>query len=178
MAKKIRSHTPDAYIILEQFAANSEEVVLAADTMMLWGNANASYAQNTMGYATGSDISWGYYKTRGWSVPRLVTYMESHDEERLMYDNLQYGNSTEAYSAKSLGLALSRMKAVNLFFLTLPGPKLIWQFGELGYDQSINLCPDNTVNSGCRVAAKPVLWDYQTVPARQDLFIHISDLLR
>ncbi|KAA6301353.1 MAG: hypothetical protein EZS26_002550, partial [Candidatus Ordinivivax streblomastigis] len=28
--------------------------------------------------------------------------------------------------------------AVNTaFFLTVPGPKMIWQFGELGYDISI-----------------------------------------
>ena len=29
---------------------------------------------------------------------RLVTYAESHDEERLMYKNLNYGNSSNSSS--------------------------------------------------------------------------------
>ena len=46
-----------------------------------------------MGYADGWDFSGGYYQQRGFTNPNLVTYMESHDEERLMFKNEQYGNS-------------------------------------------------------------------------------------
>ena len=52
--------------------------------MMLWGNHNYAYNQNTMGFASGSDISGISFANRSWSVPHLVGYMESHDEERLI----------------------------------------------------------------------------------------------
>jgi hypothetical protein len=57
--------------------------------------------------------------------------MESHDEERLMFKNLTYGNSSGTYNIKDLQTALDRVKLAAAFFLTLPGPKMIWQFGEL-----------------------------------------------
>ena len=52
---------------------------------MLWGNMSHNYAQASMGY--GGDLSWGVHSQRGWNSPHLVTYMESHDEERIMYQN-------------------------------------------------------------------------------------------
>lgn len=33
--------------------------------------------------------------------------------------------------------ALKRMQQAAAFFFTIPGPKMIWQFGELGFDYSI-----------------------------------------
>jgi 1,4-alpha-glucan branching enzyme len=178
MAARVRAHTPDAYLILEHFADNTEETVLAADGLMLWGNVNSAYTQTAMGYGADADISWGYYKTRNWTDPRLVSYMESHDEERMMYKAQQFGNSSGAYSVKTLATALNRMKAAATFFYTLPGPKMLWEFGEQGYDQSINRCTDGTISTDCRVTAKPVLWNYQTVPERQALHDHVADLLR
>ncbi|HEY5744825.1 MAG TPA: alpha-amylase family glycosyl hydrolase [Chryseolinea sp.] len=178
MAARVRTHTPDAYLILEHFADNTEETVLAADGLMLWGNENYAYTQTAMGFGTGSDISWGYYKTRSWTDPRLVSYMESHDEERMMYKAQQFGNSSGAYSVKTLATALNRMKAAATFFYTLPGPKMLWEFEELGYDQSINRCTDGTISNDCRVTAKPVLWNYQTVPERAALHDYVADLLR
>ena len=55
--------------------------------MLLWGNSNYNYAEAAMGYHSNgkSDFSWGYYGTRGWENPHVVTYFESHDEERLMF---------------------------------------------------------------------------------------------
>ncbi|MFN3940997.1 MAG: T9SS type A sorting domain-containing protein, partial [Chitinophagales bacterium] len=79
--------------------------------------------------------------------------MESHDEERLMYKNLNFGNASNPdHNCKDLLIALSRMEQAATFLFTIPGPKMIWQFGELGYDYSINF--------GCRVCAKPIRWDY------------------
>ncbi|MBL0745610.1 alpha-amylase family glycosyl hydrolase [Chryseolinea lacunae] len=178
MAAQIRTHTPDAYIILEHFADNTEETILAADGMMLWGNANNAYTQAAMGFGSNSDISWGYYKTRSWTDPRLVTYMESHDEERMMYKTQEFGNASGTYSTASLNTALNRMKAAATFFYTVPGPKMIWQFGELGYDESINRCTDGTISSNCRVTAKPVHWEYRNVPARSTLQQYVADLIR
>ncbi len=157
------------YVILEHFAANNEEIVLSNYGMMLWGNMNYNYNEATMGWLTNSDFSWASYKARGWSNPHLITYMESHDEERLMYKNLQYGNSTENYNVKDLGTALKRIKLAAAFFFTIPGPKMFWQFGELGYDVSI----DNP----CRVCNKPIRWDYIDIPARKNLYKVFSALI-
>ncbi|MBK7377519.1 MAG: T9SS type A sorting domain-containing protein [Ignavibacteriales bacterium] len=166
MANVIWSVDPQAYVILEHFAENSEEIELSTYGAMLWGNMNHEYNEATMGYA--SDLSWGSYKTRGWSFPHLVTYMESHDEERLMYKNLQYGNSFGDYNIKELSQALNRMKLAGAFFLTIPGPKMIWQFGELGYDYSIDY--------NGRLGEKPIRWDYFDDPRRLKVYKVLSAL--
>jgi 1,4-alpha-glucan branching enzyme len=184
MADKIWAHSPNAYVILEHFAANTEEKELAeyrigeGKGMMLWGNLNNAYAQNSMGYATSSDISWISHTSRGWSTPHVVGYMESHDEERLMVKNLQSGNASGNYNIKTLPTALKRIEAASTIFYTIPGPKMLWQFGELGYDYSINYCPDGSNNSNCRVSAKPVKWEYQDDKNRDKLYDHVSDLIR
>ena len=50
MADTIWSSFPDAYVILEHFAENSEETVLSNYGTMLWGNMNYEYNEATMGY--------------------------------------------------------------------------------------------------------------------------------
>jgi glycosidase len=184
MADKLWSHTPDAYIILEHFAANAEEKELAeyraseGKGMLLWGNLNNAFSQQTKGISPDADISQAYYATRGWNVPHLITYMESHDEERLMYSNLTSGNASGSYTTRNLQTALKRMQAASLIFYAIPGPKMVWQFGEVGYDQSINRCADGSVSTTCRVDAKPVKWDYLANPDRYDLFELTADLIR
>ncbi|MDT8418422.1 MAG: alpha-amylase family glycosyl hydrolase, partial [Lutibacter sp.] len=117
------------YVIFEHLSDNSEETVLANHGIMLWGNMNHSYNQNTMGFASDANINWISYKQRGWNNPNVVGYMESHDEERLMNKNLQFGNSTATYNVKNINTALSRQELAGMFFFTIPGPKMIWQFG-------------------------------------------------
>ncbi len=168
MANKMWAKHPGGYVILEHFADNSEETILAGDGMMLWGNMNYSYNEATMGYS--SDLSWGFYRQRGWSKAGLVTYMESHDEERLMFKNLQYGNHSGSYDITDQATALDRIKLAAAFFLTLPGPKMIWQFGELGYDYSIDY--------NGRTGNKPVRWDYLYQPERQKLYKTFAALLK
>ena len=165
MADSIWAAVPDAYVILEHFAENSEETVLSNYGMMLWGNMNYQYNEATMGYA--SDLTGATYKSRGWSKMHLVSYMESHDEERLMYKNLQFGHSSGNYNIKSFPIAIQRMKLAGAFYYTIPGPKMIWQFGELGYDYSINY-PCGTPD--CRLDPKPIRWDYYEDGNRQNLY--------
>jgi 1,4-alpha-glucan branching enzyme len=151
---------PGSYGILEHFADNSEETVLSNNGMMLWGNLNYQYMEASMGYS--SDLSWGSYQNRGWNNAHLVTYAESHDEERMMYKNLQYGASSGSYNITNLNTALKRQELAHCLLIPIPGPKMIWQFGELGYDYSIGTCSDGvTVDiNNCKTAAKPVRWDY------------------
>jgi len=162
MASRIWQIKEDAYVILEHFAANAEEIELSEEGMMLWGNLNYSYNQATMGYSDGWDFSQISYKERFWTKPLLVGYMESHDEERLMYKNLTYGNSSGSYRIQDQNIALERMQLAGVFFFTVPGPKMIWQFGELAYDYSIDY--------DCRVCNKPIRWDYYAIGLRRRVY--------
>lgn len=180
MYDEIRAVDPTAYVILEHFAPNSEETELINHRatsnpdepgMLMWGNHNYHYNQATMGYDN-SDFSWISYQNRGWNTPSLVGYMESHDEERLMFKNLEYGNSSGSYNIKDLHTALDRQKAAGAFYFTIPGPKMIWQFGELGYEYSINYCEDGTIDPGCRTSPKPIAFNlgYTGNQARSALY--------
>ncbi|MDB2539218.1 alpha-amylase family glycosyl hydrolase, partial [Flavobacteriales bacterium] len=162
MADTIWSKHPNAYVILEHWADNNEEKILANYGMMVWGNVTHGYQESAMGYPSNSDLSWGIYKNRGWNEPNLLSYMESHDEERIMYKNITYGNSNGSQNAKNPIMALERTEALAVLMLTSPGPKMIWQFGEIGYDISIDYI--------CRICNKPILWNYFTENSRKRLY--------
>lgn len=157
-----------AYVILEHLGANDEEKELAEYGMMLWGNLNHDYNEASMGYS--SNLSWADYGNRSWAVPHAMVYMESHDEERLMNKNLKFGNSSGDYSVKNLETALRRQELASAFFYTIPGPKMLWQFGELGYDFSINYCEGGGENNNCRLDRKPIRWDYYQDEDRRRLY--------
>ena len=159
-----------SYVILEHLGVNDEEKELAAYGMMLWGNMNYSFNEATMGFLGNSDFRGAIHTERGWSQPNLVAYMESHDEERLMYKNIQYGNASGGYNVKDLVTGLRRSEMAAAFYFAIPGPKMIWQFGELGYDYSINYCQDGTINNSCRTDPKPLKWDYLQNADRKKLY--------
>lgn len=155
----IKSIDPNAYVILEHLCADEEEKELAAEGMMLWNNLNYVFNEASMGWLSNSNFSRADYRTHGFTQPDgLITYMESHDEERMMFKNITYGNASENYNIKHLETALKRQELCAAFLFAIPGPKMIWQFGELGYDISIN--------ENGRTGEKPILWQYNTQPAR------------
>lgn len=163
MADSIWAVKPEAIVILEHFTDNSEEKELANYGMLIWGNMNGAYCDASMGYHSNSDLSWIDYKRRGWQYPHVVGYMESHDEERLMYKNLTWGVSTNPeHDVKDLTTALQRAALSATFFIPIPGPKMIWQFGELGYDY--------TIDYNGRVGEKPIRWDYYSDWRRRYLY--------
>ncbi|MDX2247260.1 MAG: alpha-amylase family glycosyl hydrolase [Bacteroidia bacterium] len=169
MFDQLRTVDSSVYFILEHFANNTEEKELSDYGMMLWGNHNHNYNEATMGYLNESNFEWISYKQRGWTNPYVVGYMESHDEERLMYRNISFGNASGSYNTKNLTTALARMEQAAAFFVTIPGPKMIWQFGELGYDVSIDF--------NGRVGEKPIRWEYFTGPYRRRLYNVYSALI-
>lgn len=164
MADEMWERNPDAYVIFEHLSDNSEEKELANYGILMWGNMNYTYNEGTMGYNESgkSDFSWISYKKRGWNNPNVVGYMESHDEERLMFKNITYGNSSGDYNIKDTLTALTRQELAAAFFFTIPGPKMIWQFGERGYDYSIDY--------NGRLGEKPPKWDYMDSWNRRHLF--------
>ncbi|MFN8331570.1 MAG: T9SS type A sorting domain-containing protein [Saprospiraceae bacterium] len=54
---------------------------------------------------------------------------------------------------------------------------MIWQFGELGYDYSINTCIGGSTNQNCRLDPKPIRWDYYQNSDRQHLYQVIQRLI-
>ena len=159
----------DFYVILEHWGPNQEEKELSDYGMMLWGNAVHQYYEAAMGYTPDSDFKWGIYKERGWTDKHLITYMESHDEERASYKIKSYGNSSGGYDTKTLATRADRIIQASAFFYTIPGPKMIYMFEELGYDISI----DNP----CRVCEKPILWNYYDNQYRQKIYFYMASMM-
>lgn len=150
----------DIYMILEHWVDLSENQTLVNDGFMVWANVTNDYNEASMGYP--SDFGWASYQNQSMSNPGVISYPESHDEERLMFKALQYGNGEGPYQVTDLNTALARQEAIQCFNILLPGPKMLWQFEELGYDYSINTCSDGvTISEDCRTEAKPVRWDYR-----------------
>ncbi|MFS2189899.1 alpha-amylase family glycosyl hydrolase [Mucilaginibacter sp. Mucisp84] len=151
------------YVILEHFAANQEEKELAGEGMMLWNNLNYNANEATMGWLTNSNFQGLFYDQHTFTQPyNLVGYFESHDEERLQFKNESYGNAVGSYNVKDKNTGLAREEMAAAFLFSVPGPKMLWQFGELGYDVSIN--------QGGRTSNKPIYWNYNTDPNRRHLY--------
>ncbi|MFV8352252.1 alpha-amylase family glycosyl hydrolase [Flavobacterium sp. XS2P14] len=160
---------PTHYAIFEHLGNDDEEQQWAnyklnetpSKGVMMWGILTNDYNNLTKGY--GGNISRMVASNRGFTAHRLMGYAESHDEERLMYNNLQSGNSSAStHDVKTLSVALSRMSALGAVSLLVPGPKMIWQFGELGWEKSIFSCNNGSVNTpsdgtagDCKLDTKP-----------------------
>jgi hypothetical protein len=64
------------------------------------------------------------------------------------------------------------------FLFTIPGPKMLWQFGEMGYDLSINRCEDGSVSDNCRLSPKPPHWEYMQNIQRKRLHDVYAELIK
>lgn len=175
----------NSYIIFEHLGTDAEEQqwanyrVAEGKGVMLWNNQNGTYNQNTMGYKDNSSFDRMDHELHGFTNNYTVGFGESHDEERLMFKNLAYGAANASYDVKTLNTALNRMKTFGATFFTIPGPKMIWQFGELGYEFSINRCPDGSINNGCRTDEKPVAFTlgYDTNANRNSIYSTWSQII-
>lgn len=140
----IKEVNPDIYVILEHFCDNKEEKELAAEGIHLWRNMNNAYCQTAMGWSENSAFDRLYESTPAW-----VGFMESHDEERTAYKQTQWGDGA---LKTDLATRMQQLEVNASFFFTVPGPKMIWQFGEMGYDISIE--------ENGRTGKKPLHWEY------------------
>ena len=152
----------DHYVIFEHLGGSTEEQQWAnyrldeGKGVMLWGKTNTPYYQLAMGYGSDSNFSGIGHESRGFQGKRLLGYFESHDEERVMYKALQYGNNWDGYDVQNLNTALSRMSAIGAISLTIPGPKMIWHFSDLGMENSLFTCYDESVDEpDCKLDTKP-----------------------
>ena len=172
-AKAIRSADPDSYIILEHWG-EFEENVYVEDGMHPWKKFNGQFCETAMGWgddASKANISgahaW-YDSTLGASG--WVTFMESHDEERMAYKQEKYGHSSIKGNEKN---SMENLAMNAVCFLGMPGPKMIWQMGELGYNYN-KWCNsegvDGTPDGKYETDRKPVRWDYLQNANRKALY--------
>lgn len=161
----VKAINPDAVVILEHFCETREENELAKAGAKVWRNLNHAYCQAAMGY---SDSSFGGLWT-GTAMPfgSYVGYMESHDEERTAFKSEAYGITG---IKGNLDVRMLREALNAAFFLTVPGPKMLWQFEELGYDISID--------ENGRTGRKPIHWDYYEVSQRKALYDTYCSLIK
>lgn len=85
---------------------------------------------------------------------RFIGYAESHDEERVMYKAITEAGQTQGNLTK----ALERLPAMGALHILVPGPKMIWHFGELGWDSSLWTCNNGVVSytsPDCKLDTKP-----------------------
>ena len=166
--KSVKSYNPNAVVILEHFCETSEEKVLANAGAKVWRNLNNAYCQAAMGKSSGSGFE-GLWTGSAMPFGAYVGFMESHDEERTAYKALKEGVS--GISGDSNLAARMKREALNAaFFLTVPGPKMLWQFEELGYDISIE--------QNGRTGKKPVHWDYLDDADRKALHDTYASLMK
>ncbi|MEM1043228.1 MAG: alpha-amylase family glycosyl hydrolase [Bacteroidota bacterium] len=189
MADALWAVDDDALIILEHLNPSAQEnlelVNFGRDRglpgMMLWNKMTDPYNESTMGYLDGgSDLSSTYPPQwiGGMPVAGAVTYMESHDEQWMMFKNRTFGNSAGSYDITDLNTALDRQKLAGAFFFTVPGARMMWQFGEVGYGGGPGEClkPGDGSNGDCpafapsRTGPKPIRWNYADEPDRRNLY--------
>jgi 1,4-alpha-glucan branching enzyme len=174
----IKAVEPNAYVILEHFVEATEEKELGDTGMMVWHELNHEYCQTAMGSKDGSDLSKNYYWNSTYPAHIQVSFMESHDKERAAYKQVKWGIET---IKSSLVARMSQLATNAAFFFTVPGPKMIWQFGELGYDYSIMSDPNGIVhdynNDEFKTAKKPIKWDYYDKPERKQLYDTYASLI-
>ena len=160
---------PDAYFINENLAGASEENMMAADGELNWANVNEAGCQFAMGYSSDSNLNRMWAKDDSRTLGSTVSYLESHDEQRLAYKQDQWGvagvKGNKAASCQRLGAAAAQM-------LLVPGSHMIWQFSEMGNAQ-------NTKNSdgGNNVDPKIVDWNLLDDPDNKGLHDSYRDLI-
>lgn len=171
LKESIDQYKPEAYFINENLAGTKEENEMAALGMLNWANVNYSGCQYAKGNSSSAGLSRFYAPLDG---PRTwgstVSYLESHDEQRLAYEQDQYGlNGVKGNLANSM----HRLGSAAAQMIMVPGSHMIWQFSEMGnYDST------KSADGGNNTDPKPVRWNLLDDPDRAGLVENYSELIR
>lgn len=170
LQKVVESVNPNAYFINENLATAKEENEMAATGELNWANVNNAGCQFAMGYSSDSNMNRFYAPQDGsrlWGS--TVSYLESHDEQRLAYKQDQYGASGVK---GNLTNSLNRLGSAAAQMILAPGAHMIWQFSELGnYDNTKNASGGNDTDP------KPVRWSLLDNPQRHGLYDCYAELI-
>jgi len=147
---------PTTYVIFEHLGSNGsrdEEIEWAnyrsneGKGIMFWNLQTENYANLVKGNANGINNVTVFGDNN-----RAIGFAESHDEERVAYKAINEAGQTQG----NLNKTLQRLSAQGAVHLLVPGPKMIWQLGDLGWDLSIFTCQNGTVNNpDCKLDTKP-----------------------
>lgn len=162
LQKVVEEVNPHAYFINENLAQAKEENEMAETGQLNWANVNYSSDQFAMGYRDGAGLRRFYAPYDDRTPYSTVSYMESHDEQRLAYKQDVYG----APGVKGdLAMSMRRLGSCAAQMLMSPGAHMIWQFSELGDN-------DNTKDAtgGNNTDPKTVRWSMLDNPERRGLY--------
>ncbi len=167
----IKSVKPNGLHINENLAGAEEEIAMGEDGEIQWVNVNNSSCQYTMGYSSDCDLKI-FLATAYGNRPAFstVSYAESHDEQRMGYKNAAYG--VEAVQGESLD-SYRRLGSLAVQMLLTPGPKMVWQFGELGNSQNTKN-PDGGNNTDPKI----VDWNWLDNPDRHNLMETYASIIQ
>jgi len=126
MANKIWEFDPDAYVILEAFLDNSEESVYQDLGMMPWGSEHFTFKDAMIGNIQRSNFGGLYAGNRGRNSDLMVGYFESHDEERMMYEGINFGASGDSYNIQDTVTSLNRIKLLVSWAMTMSSTMTVW----------------------------------------------------
>lgn len=167
----IKAVKPDGIHINENLAGAQEENEMAADGQLNWANVNNNSCQFVMGYPSNSSLVRFCSENDSRTKFSTVAYAESHDEERMGFKQIQYGVATVKQDAT---IRAHRLQQLAVQMLLVPGPKMIWQFGELGDSQSTK-----DANGGNNTDPKKVVWnnlDNPELKAVHDTYAALANL--
>lgn len=147
----MREVKPDAIHINELLGDNAEENANAADGQLGWHNLSHNAGQFAMAYdENGRGISEFYAVNAGRTDGYAVSYAESHDEERLAAKIMAYATD----NVKTATVRAARLGATGVWMILSPGPKMLWQFQELGNEESTK-----NADGSNNTAPKTVRWN-------------------
>lgn len=169
MVNQMWTNHPGTYAIFEHLAEDAEDKVLADFGILMWSGAGPQYSWAEMAMGTNTKSFWSsVYTSRNFNFANYMSYMESHDEERIGYKVKNWGQNND----NSIAYLSNRLKLPAAFNLMLPGPRMVWQFGELGYDISID--------ENGRTGDKPSAWElnYNLDPERLEIYNFYGHLFK
>lgn len=170
LQKVVEAVNPNGYFINENLATAQEENAMAETGQLNWVNINEAGCQFAMGYRSDSNLNRFYAPKDGnrlWGS--TVSYLESHDEQRLAYKQNQNGAAGVKGDIVS---SMHRLGSSAAQMILAPGAHMIWQFSELGNY-------DNTKNNdgGNNTDPKTVRWSLLNNANRKGLYDSYSELI-
>lgn len=164
----MKSVNADAYFINENLAGAQEENEMAEDGELNWANINTQGGQYAMGYQSDSGLKKFYAPDDQRLWGSTVSYLESHDEQRLAYMQNQYG----ATGVKGdITASMHRLGSAACQMILSPGAHMIWQFSELG-----NFDNTKDATGGNNTDPKTVRWNLYDNANRRGLYDSYASL--
>lgn len=160
---------PDAYFINENLAGAKEENEMAADGQLNWANINNAACQYAMGFSTDCNLNRFNAERDSRTWASTVSYAESHDEERMGYKQKMWGADGVKGNNE---VSKRRIGSLHAQMILSPGAHMIWQFSELGNDQTTK-----EASGGNNTSPKIVNWSVLDDDDTYGLYENVRDLI-